>query len=66
MKRVCIIGHFGYGENGQLSVKEGHSCYYMPTKMLFQILTRAKNELTLVILNNEELLRQCIQILKSE
>lgn len=63
---VVMDDHFGYDIDGKLSVKNISSCYYSPTKMLFQILTRTRNELTLVILNNEELLRQCIQILKPE
>lgn len=61
---ATIDQYFYYNENRVLSTK-GYSLKpdYHPTKMLFQILTRARKKLTIVIVNNPEILEKCLQIL---
>jgi hypothetical protein len=60
---LVVIGNsFSYNDKGQLI--GDRTSYYHPTKMLFQILTRTRKKLCLVIVNNEELLKKCIEILK--
>ncbi|MCQ6373201.1 hypothetical protein NPM09_31980, partial [Bacillus cereus] len=39
--------------------------YYDSTKMLYQMVTRARNKLHIVIIDNEEVLEKCLRILKS-
>jgi anti-anti-sigma regulatory factor len=36
---------------------------YMPHKMLFQAITRARKKLKLIIVNNPEILERCMEIL---
>jgi len=63
---VAVIDkHFYYKEDKTLSTK-GYSStpLYHPSKMLFQILTRTRNKLTIIIINNEEILKVCMDILK--
>ncbi len=56
--------YFYYKENGQLSTKGWpNTPYYHPTKMLFQIVTRARKKLNIIIINNEAVLDQCLNIL---
>ncbi len=59
---VVIDELFSYHESGQL-VYRGRS-YYHPRKMLFQNITRARKKVLVVIINNEELLERCVQILR--
>lgn len=65
-KVVAIIDeHFYYTAEGKLSTKGWKSKpYYHPTKMLFQIMSRTRKELNLIIIKNETLLRQCLNIKK--
>lgn len=58
---VVVDELFSYHENGQL-VYRGKS-YYHPRKMLFQNITRARKKVLVVVINNEELLERCMQIL---
>lgn len=58
---VVIDELFTYHTNGQLNYS-GQS-YYHPRKMLFQNITRARKKLLVVIINNQELLERCMQIL---
>ncbi|MCQ4699070.1 DUF2075 domain-containing protein [Paeniclostridium sordellii] len=62
---VAIIDqYFYYNENKMLSTKGYNSKpLYHPTKMLFQILTRSRKKLTIVIVNNPEILEKCLQII---
>jgi hypothetical protein len=61
-KVVAVIGEsFYYDSNGKLMGDT--ESYYHPTKMLFQILTRARKKLCLVIVNNETLLKKCLEII---
>ncbi|WP_374054880.1 DNA/RNA helicase domain-containing protein [Rossellomorea sp. FM04394] len=58
---IAIIGNsFSYNDEGKL-IGDWRS-YYHPTKMLFQILTRTRKKLNLVIVNNETLLKKCMEI----
>jgi len=63
-KVVAIIDkHFGY-QDGKLTIKNYPSIpYYHPPKMLFQILTRTRKKLCIIIIQNEEMLERCIDIL---
>ncbi|WP_096467721.1 DNA/RNA helicase domain-containing protein [Aneurinibacillus soli] len=55
--------HFYYNEDRKLSTKGWYGAHYNPTKMLFQIVTRARKKLGIVIINNEAVLKQCLNIL---
>lgn len=61
---VAVIDkHFHY-KDGKLSTRGYASTpYYHPTKMLFQIVTRTRKKLTIIIIDNERLLNQCLEIL---
>jgi hypothetical protein len=64
-KVVGVIDeHFYYKSNGKLSTK-GYIVkpYYHPTKMLFQILSRTKIKLNIVIIKNQEILQRCLNIM---
>lgn len=59
---VAVIGNtFHYNSQGLLM--GDRASYYHPTKMLFQILTRTRKKLCLVIIKNEALLKKCLEIL---
>lgn len=59
---IAIIGEsFLYNPDGKLV--GDRSSYYHPTQMLFQILTRTRKKLCLIIVNNEELLEECLKIM---
>ncbi|MED4225634.1 ATP-binding protein [Neobacillus cucumis] len=57
--------HFYYAKNGKLSTR-GYTSkpYYHPTKMLYQIVTRTRKKLIVIIIKNEVVLDQCLKILK--
>jgi hypothetical protein len=60
---VAVIDEsFHYNSSGFLETK--NNTYYHLVKMLFQIMTRAKLKIHLVIYKNEEILERCLQILK--
>jgi DNA replication protein DnaC len=59
---VAVIGkHFYY--NDEILSNKFRGSYYHRTKMLFQILSRTKIKLKLVIINNQELLERCLKIM---
>jgi hypothetical protein len=61
---VIIDQHFCY-YNDILSIqKYSKTPYYLLTKMLFQNLTRARTEISVIIINNPEILERCLFILK--
>ncbi|HID0881534.1 TPA: ATP-binding protein [Clostridium botulinum] len=64
-KVVAVIDeHFYYRKDEYLSTKGWSSQpYYHPTRMLFQILTRTRKKLSIIIINNEPILNQCMKIL---
>lgn len=55
-------------ESGKMTRKLAiHNCiskgyYYNPVKMLFQIMTRTRKKLTLIVIDNEAVLKECIKI----
>lgn len=59
---VTIDKFFSYADDGNLIYKG--DAYYDPTKMLFQNITRSRRKLNIVIIENEELLNRCINILQ--
>ncbi|UDQ98425.1 ATP-binding protein [Lentisphaerota bacterium WC36G] len=59
---VAVVDeHYAYCTKGNLAHMGGG--YYSMTKMLFQIMTRARKKLYIVIINNEEMLKRCLEIL---
>lgn len=63
---VAIIdSHFYYKEGGSLSTRNYRSRpFYHPTKMLFQIVSRTRLKLFVIIIDNPEILNRCLEILK--
>lgn len=62
---VAVIDeYFFYNENGQLTTR-GIKYYYDVTKMLFQMVTRARKKLRIIIINNEDVLNKCLGILNT-
>ncbi|RAK03958.1 uncharacterized protein DUF2075 [Halanaerobium saccharolyticum] len=61
-KVVAVIDeYFHYNKEGKLATE--YRGYYHVTKMLFQILTRTRKKLNIIIINNEVLLEKCLKIL---
>ena len=61
-KVVAIIdNYFEYDDNGKL---KANNSYYSQRQMLYQILTRTRQKLYIIILNNEAMLKRCLEILK--
>lgn len=62
---VAVIDeHFYYNANGDLDYKINP--YYDPTKMLFQIVSRTRLKLKVVIINNQNVLSRCLEILNQK
>lgn len=58
---IAIDKHFKYNElTGRL---EASNFYYSQSQMLYQILTRARKKLFLVIINNNIILNRCLEII---
>ncbi|MEC3905544.1 ATP-binding protein [Tamlana sp. 2201CG12-4] len=64
-KVVAIVDkHFYYNEENKLSTKNyKNSPYYHPTKMLLQIMTRTRIKLSFIVIDNDEILERCLNIL---
>lgn len=60
---VVIDSNFFYDKNLLTSKKD---YYYDNTKMLYQMVTRARKKLHIIIIDNEEVLDRCLKILKSD
>ncbi|MDE7196963.1 MAG: DUF2075 domain-containing protein, partial [Helicobacter sp.] len=58
---VVITKDFYYAEEGKLCYMAHF--YYNPLETLFQALTRVRKQLTLVIINNQEFYKKCVEIL---
>jgi hypothetical protein len=58
---IAMDKFFAYDAEGDLSYR-GKS-YYAATKMLFQNITRARRRLALVVIDNPEILKRCLDIL---
>ncbi|MCZ4410102.1 DUF2075 domain-containing protein [Cryomorphaceae bacterium 1068] len=65
-KVIAVVdSYFCYDSDGKLSTKKYESRpYYHPTKMLFQIMTRTRRKLNFIVIDNPELLKRCLHILK--
>lgn len=61
---IVINEHFYYTEQLKLSYNADY--YYNPLETLFQAITRTRKKLKLVIINNEEVYKKCIQIMNRE
>lgn len=65
-KVVAVIDQFFCYDGDNLSVKDySDTPYYHPPKMLFQIMTRTRKKLCVIIINNTEILSRCLSILNS-
>lgn len=63
---VVIDNSFCYVD-GRLSIKNfTHEPYYNPVKMLYQIITRVRKKLNIIIVNNPEIFERCVQILRKD
>lgn len=60
---VVIDTSFSYDENGKL---KANNKYYSQSQMLYQIITRTRKKLCIVVMNNEIILNRCIDILNRE
>ena len=60
---AVIDSHFYYKGNVLSTKNYSKTPYYHPTKMLFQIVTRTRRKLNIIIINNEELMRRCLRML---
>ena len=58
---VTITEDFYYTDDGRLGYRS--SSYYKATETLFQAITRTRKELMVVIINNPEVYKNCVQIL---
>lgn len=58
---AIVLPNMYYDANGKLTFRNGD--YYDEERMLYQILTRARKNIHLVILNNEAILERCHQLL---
>ena len=59
---TIIDKHFFYNDNGGLAIK-GYKPYYEPSKMLYQIVSRVRNKLCIVIVDNPIILQRCLDII---
>jgi len=64
-KVIAIVdSHFYYNNKKKLSVR-GYAPYYLPDKMLFQIVTRTRRKLCVIVIDNIEIMERCLNILNS-
>ena len=63
---VVIDDSFFYDDKNKLSVKKGKESYYDKFGMLYQNITRARKKLNVVIVNNQEVLSRCLEVLNSK
>jgi len=65
-KVIAVIDQFFCYEGDVLSIKGyTNTPYYHPIKMLFQIMTRTRRKLGVIIINNSEIMSRCLTILDS-
>jgi len=61
---VAVIDEYFYYKGNKLSThKYRNRPYYHPTKMLFQIVSRTRIGLNIVIIKNKEILNRCLEIM---
>lgn len=63
---IVINEYFYYTEQLKLTYNINVVCHYNPLETLFQAITRTRKKLKLVIINNEEVYKKCIQIINRE
>ncbi|EKY18026.1 DNA/RNA helicase domain-containing protein [Capnocytophaga sp. oral taxon 324] len=63
---VVIDDSFYYDDKNKLSVKKEKESYYDKFGMLYQNITRARKKLNVVIVNNQEVLSRCLEVLNSK
>ena len=60
-----IDSYFCYDENKKLSIcNYSKKPYYAPVLMLFQILTRTRKRLSIIVINNPEIMKRCLSALE--
>ena len=65
-KVIAVIDHCFYYDGNDLATRYYvNSPYYHPSKMLFQIMTRTRRKLSVVVINNAEIMLRCLNILNS-
>lgn len=61
---TAVIDQFFYYKDGKLSTRNyKEKPYYHPTKMLFQIVSRTRIRLGIIVINNPLILDRCLKIL---
>jgi hypothetical protein len=64
---LAVIDEYFYYKSGYLSTRNyKDKPYYHPTKMLWQIVSRTRIRLGVVIVNNKEILDRCLEILNQK
>ena len=62
---AVIDSYFYYKDTGELSTKNYlDKPHYLTNKMLYQIMTRARKKLNIVIIDNKEIMERCLTILE--
>lgn len=61
---ISITKDFYYKDDNKLSYNADY--YYNPLETLFQAITRTRTKLTLVIIDNEEVYKKCVQIVNRD
>lgn len=61
---IAVIDEcFYYNGNHLCTRNYSNSPYYLPSKMLFQVMTRTRRKLSVIVINNEEIMERCLSIL---
>ena len=63
---VVIDDTFFYNSTKKLSVRNENKYFYDKFGMLYQNITRARKKLNVVIVNNQEVLSRCLEVLNSK
>lgn len=63
---VVIDDTFFYNSTKKLSVRNKNKYFYDKLGMLYQNITRARKKLNVVIVNNQEVLSRCLEVLNSK
>lgn len=63
-KVVVVIDSYFYYNGENLSIKNnGNDYYYNPQQMLFQMMTRVRKKLKVIVIDNQEIMDRCLSIL---
>lgn len=64
---IAVVDEHFYYKSGYLSTRNyATDPYYLPVKMLFQIVSRTRLKLGIVIINNQDVLNRCLEILNQK